>query len=82
MKNTTAFFIDIVATDRKKTDLTTCENPAIIENFLKSAEVKYPPSKIRAAISAIGKIFLLLIAPAEYCRGLSAEEKEKIGIKF
>jgi hypothetical protein len=82
MTTTTAYFLDFELENRSNRDFTTCENSEIIEDFLKAAEVEYKPSKIRQAFNAIGKILLLLIAPAEFCRSLTEEEREKIGIEI
>ncbi len=82
MTTQNAYFLDFELENRSEQELTTCENPVIIEDFLKAAEVEYKPSKIRRIFSTIGNIFLLLIAPAEYCRSLTEEEREKYGIKI
>jgi hypothetical protein len=75
-----AYFLDF-ENDQPR-EISAATSAAGVEEFLKSAEVKYQPSKIRQAFNAIGKIFLLLIAPAEFCRTLTEKEREEIGIKF
>ena len=47
MTTQTAYFLDFELETRLKPDFTTCENPEIIEDFFKAAEVNYKPSKIR-----------------------------------
>ena len=76
----TAYFLDFELEKRKEQDLTACENPEIIEDFLRAAEVEYKPR--HGFFRTIGKICLIIIAPAEDCRSLTEAEREKIGIKI
>lgn len=80
MTTKNAYFLDFELENRPAQDFTTCENSEIIEDFLKAAEVEYKPR--RGFFRTIGNIFLLLIAPVEYCRSLTEAEREKIGIKL
>ena len=80
MTTKNAYFLDF-ENDQPR-EISAATSAGDIDNFLKSAEVKYQPSKIRAIFSTIGKIFLLIIAPAEYCRSLTEEEREQYGIKI
>lgn len=77
-----AYFLDFEVENRPAQDLTICDNSAALEEFLKAAEVKYKPSKIRQAFNAIGKIFLLIIAPAEFCRALTRQNARKSESNF
>jgi hypothetical protein len=82
MTTKTAYFLDFELENVQPRNFSAAENATSVEEFLKSAEVKYQPSKIRRIFSTIRKIFLLLIAPAEFCRSLTEAEREEIGIKL
>jgi hypothetical protein len=80
MTTQNAYFLDFELENRSAQDLTTCEKPEIIEDFFRAAEIEYKPR--RGFFRTIGNIFLLLIAPAEFCRSLTEAEREEIGIKL